>query len=307
VANIHRTSSDFDDAEFTSNQSEIKRLGWQKDVKKLRKLLHSRRERASDDLGGVLRFRGSLEGLAASRGSSFIQADTFRKFVSNASSQSLLVNGMEDGESEDGPSPVGSVAARLVDLMEQAATAQAPTDNRGHILVLKYFCNIRRPYRLGGDVPRYAPVAEMTASLLSQLLQQMDNFDISSDLSFLSTKQWSYLASLKPRTVMLVLYELIRRLSEDHIVVFVIDQACEYEGVALREKTESAISVLTHLTKYRDLEENSGKRGPIVKLLLTCRTQALHIGSYFGRDEILNLEEIEEDTAAEWTVQHFAL
>lgn len=106
---------------------------------------------------------------------------------------------------------------------------------------------------------------------------------------------------------MFVFYEFIWWFLEDYIVVFVIDQVCEYEGVVLWEKMELVISVLMYFIKYRDLEENSVKRGLIVKFFLICCMQVLYIGLYFGRDEILNLEEIEEDIVVEWIVQYFVL
>lgn len=98
---------------------------------------------------------------ARSKAASVIRHPGFEAYmVGKTTSEPLLINGNEDLANVEGMSPLTLASARLVSIAEQS----------GHSFVLRYFCDLHRPY--GGDPQTSSPTG-MMASLLGQLLVQM--------------------------------------------------------------------------------------------------------------------------------------
>ncbi|KAH6677900.1 hypothetical protein F5X68DRAFT_278047 [Plectosphaerella plurivora] len=258
-------------------------------VERLRGILQYDPEAISRDILRVIRDGHQLSYRAKSRGSALVNNSMFKEFMTVAASASLLVNGREDTAAADGISPLSMVVAEVLSSIGGSGAQVFP---------LSHFCDSRRPGRLlrsDGKMPEYAPLADMAASLVGQLLGLMEGRGIQPEVpSIVGEHQWGALGKLKIKTLIKTLGALVKQLPPDSIVICAIDDVGEYETGALSAKLQDVMRLLTRLTE--------GDTGSVVfKLLVTCRNRALDVGRFFGRT--LEMEEgIEEDTSADWTL-----
>lgn len=236
-----------------------------------------------------MKFKDQLEEEAKSGASTLIRHTTFRYFLEELGSKSLLVNGSEDTAAADSISPLSLIITKM---------ARTVKEHIPGILILKYFCAFRPIYRLSGGLPPDRLLAKMMASLLGQLLEQIGHHGMPPDLSSLTTDELEKIETLTVRDVTKVFRRLTRQIPRNHIVIRVIDETGEFETAILQEQTTYVTRVLAQVG---DLELCIRKGGPTFKLLLTCRDRGLYISPLLL--QTLDIEEdIEEDCSADWNI-----
>lgn len=297
AANVNHAVLDDDFAGLLTSSSSAERIEEEKArkaaVSRLQNILRYDPEAISRDVALAIREGQQLSYGAKSRGSALVNDAMFCEFMTAAASTSLLINGREDLAAADGISPLSLVVAEVMSSIGQ---------QRAQVFPLSYFCNSRRPSRLlrdGGKPPDYAPLVEMAASLVSQLLSQMQQRGLEPKLtSVIDDMTWHTLEKLKVMALIKVLRELVAQLPPDAIVICAVDDVGEYETKVLSAKLQDMMDMLTRMNGG---EQDERKDLAIFKLLVTCRSRALDVGPYFERTLDM-AEEIEEDTSAEWAI-----
>ncbi|KAF9877006.1 hypothetical protein CkaCkLH20_05272 [Colletotrichum karsti] len=248
------------------------------------------REAIARDVETCLQLGYRLDDKAKSRAASLVQAELFKAFLQDAhESTRLLVNGREDVSSADGISPLSFVAAELSQLSVKAGAAFAA------VFVLNYFC-AEHPSSPIFPSPETS-VTGLMASLIGQLVWQMNDKKIMPDLSFLTEKKWGKISRLDPAALFTLFKRLFRQLPREAMLLCIIDEISIYETQMLQEDTYTALQKLVQLS--------SDQKSPSAafKLLVLSRNRALVVGEHFSEHTLDLQEDIETDGAANWTIQ----
>ncbi|KAF6813202.1 hypothetical protein CSOJ01_04713, partial [Colletotrichum sojae] len=266
-----------------------KRCRAESDKRRLLRLLQYDRDSVPKDISTCLQLGYQLDEKAKARAAAMIGADRFKAFMREVkSSRSLLVNGHEDPAATDGISPLSLVAAELSRLSEEAKAESAP------VFVVNYFCAEHQPSPL--IAPLSPPSAMIIASFIGQLLSQMTDHRITSDLGFMTEKKWEKVERLQISTLCTVFRKLSRQLPPGGVLWCIVDEISAYEIFGLEQDTDLVIGNLSQLA-------NGAKCGQaVMKLLLTCRSRSLVVSKHF-LDVTLDLQEdVEADDSVDWAI-----
>ena len=173
-----------------------------------------------------------------------MKSEKLRQWMLSTSSSVLLING--NCLSTTARSPITFVCARLVDSLK----AIKP------FIVIHFFCG----EHIAAATDENASPTAMMNSLLSQLLMQYPDFEISShDLAEISDNTLDNIARL--------LAKLFAQLPPTVMLFCIVD------GISLYEDTDRLQDTKKVMQELAALIEDQGLGGPIFKLMLTSATR----------------------------------
>lgn len=222
------------------------------------------------------------------RTAAMIHDETFQRFMEEVqTSTCLLVNGRDDISAAEGISPLRIVAAELA---RMARTDAVP------VFVVSYFCAEHQISPVvDPEAVWHSSAVSMIASLVGQLLSQLAERDVPTDLS-LSKSKWRKVQDLDPEALCKIFRRLVGQTPPGSVVLCVIDEISLYETQSLSLNTSLVVEKLVRLASKQ-------KQGQAAfKLLMTCQDRALEIGEYFVGHTVDLEEEVEGDDSADWMV-----
>ncbi|KAH9905189.1 hypothetical protein F4778DRAFT_802664 [Xylariomycetidae sp. FL2044] len=235
-----------------------------------------------EDLSTCLELGEALDDRPRAKAASAARNEKLKQFIAgDFHSSALLLNGRDDLASAEGPSPLTYVAAQLASVFQSSGSA----------FVLGYFCDQHRPF---SDLSVASSSRGMIASLTGQLLSQMLERGLETNLSFLTKVHWQRLQNLHLSTLCILFRELTDQLAPGTVLVCVIDEISRYETAARRKDTDAVMRRLTRLVSKRD--------EIVFKLLVTCRGRALEVGQYFVGQTVDLEEEVEASDGSRWMI-----
>ena len=227
------------------------------------------------DLAKIIGIGPHLEDQSHARAAFMVQSDTFRIWLSEDESRSLLVNGCADLESAESASPLSFVIAEM--------TKAIPSNKS--VFIVQYFC---------GYHTRSNDTSKTTmASLLGQLLTQIMAKSMVFDLSFLDKSDIHDIKKHNLRKMYKLFEKLTEQLPRDSVLIIALDDIHFYEISSKKKHTQELIQRLAYLVeKQKDV---------VCKLLITCHGQTLGIQQYFDVKDIIYIpEDLEANDATNW-------
>jgi hypothetical protein len=235
------------------------------------------------DTATCLRFSQFLDNKAKSRAAAMIRNASFKAYMEEAHSSSLLVNGRADLSATDG-SPLSLVVAELARISEEPDT----------VFVVKYFCSEHRP-AFGSSIS--CSPAGLMASLVGQLVSQMIERGIAVNLAFLTQVEWKNVEKLKLKTLCTIFHELVLQLPAQSVLLCLVDEVSLYETSTLGGDVDAVIRRLTRLVRLTCKHDEV-----VFKVLVTCQCRGLGISKHFLGQTVDLDEDIEVDDLATWQI-----
>ncbi|KAI3539073.1 hypothetical protein CSPX01_09200 [Colletotrichum filicis] len=250
------------------------------------------------DVATQIRLGSRLTGKQKAKAATLIRHESFKLFMTNATSSScLLVNGRDDTAAVDGISPLSLVAAQATQSFMAAGDTSTP------FYVINWFCAEHKPALVAGNNARTDRCpSKMMTSLIGQLLEKMIDSGVEVDLSFIYDSKWRHVEQLKPTTLCSVFARLVEQLPQGSILLCIVDEIVLYETRVLESDTNVVMGKLARLAKKLCT-------GPqIFKLLTTCQNRALGMAHHFGYSNIVDLGgSTGSDESAQWTISNMSM
>ncbi|CAG8293691.1 unnamed protein product [Penicillium nalgiovense] len=188
---------------------------------------------------------------------------------------SLLVQGHFG--SEDGTSALTHLCARI-------AYESAPNPK---VLILTHFCSLHTASR--AEIGRRAGARGLIASLIGQLLSY-DSHRVQFNLSQITKHALSRIEEFSLKKLCWFFNMLIAQVKKGITIICIIDNISSYE-------TDEAVGDLERLVRCLQtwvIQANQTSSKPRMKLLITDTNQTTRVYRYFQRDDILDLEGVDE-------------
>lgn len=212
----------------------------------------------SRDVQSCLRLAGTLSLDDQNRAVALIRSSSLHRWLTSPSSANLLLNGNSKVVRR---SPVSFVCAKLADSLR----------TKGPLIGIRFFVGEHVNQSRDPD----ASPPGMLNSLIAQLLEQYNNFDLV-DIRELKNVQNNSVESLCK-----VFGKLVAQLPKQTILFCIIDAVSYYEDTSRREEILAAIGSLRRLAAKR--------LDCVYKLLATSPGRSRHVCKLFDKEEILEL------------------
>lgn len=245
--------------------------------RKLRRLLRHDPEAAQIDVNRTLS-AGQVFNLHEQERTEYLMVSSrFKQWLTSRQSEVLLVNGR--AETSNRCSPISFACGLLV-----SSLGSFPST-----ITLNFFCALHTD---SSDTETGAKM--MLASLLCQLLEQYQDFD----LSFLAAGQKYDLQERDVDTLCSLFKTLLRQLPEGQLAFCMIDGISYYESRDRRDDTCKVLAMLVALTEDEKLEA-------VLKLMISSPTTSRYVSDIVDLEDVFALPETIEHTNQGFNSQAF--